>query len=88
MTDSERSSSTQDSDATEAPKRVEVKEKVIQYVGLSDIRRIDKADWALIGIQFGDVVWDKRNNWSVPVKDLPEEVLNYCRHDRELVVKE
>ena len=68
--------------------KVEIKEKTIQYVGLSDIRRIDKADWALIGVDSDDVVWDKNNNWTVPVKDLPEGVLNYCRHDRELVIKE
>lgn len=63
-----------------------VKEKVVKYMGLSDVRVIRKEDWAQIGVEHDDVQWDKTNNWRVPAKDLSKDVLEYCQHDRELMV--
>lgn len=62
-------------------------EKVVQYVGTSDVRVIYATDWKVIGIEHDDVVWHHGNNWQVPVNDLSEEVLEYCEKDRELVIK-
>lgn len=63
----------------------EIREKQVQYVGLSDIRIIRKADWAIIGVDNEDVVWNRANKWAIPVSQLSAEVLNYCQYDPELV---
>lgn len=67
---------------------VKLQEKFIKYVGLADVRIIRKESWAKIGIDHKDVVWDKNNGWKVKASDLSEQVLEYCNHDRELVVVE
>jgi hypothetical protein len=66
--------------------RIQLKEKFIKYVGLSDVRVIRPADWATIGIEAEELRWDKRNNFKVRATHLPRSVLEYCQHDRELVI--
>lgn len=63
-----------------------VREKLIRYVGLSDVRIIRKADWATIGVESEDVQWDRFNAWTLPASSLPQGVLEYCQHDPELVI--
>lgn len=65
---------------------VKLREKVVQYIGLSDVRVIYEGDWASIGIEHGEVKWDETNNWTVLAEDLSEEVLEYCQRDRELAI--
>lgn len=69
----------------EKPKLV-VQEKHVKYVGLSDIRIIRKEDWAMIGVEHDDVIWNRRNRFTVPADKLSKEVLEYCQHDPELVI--
>lgn len=69
----------------EEPKLV-VKEKYVKYVGLSDVRIIRKEDWATIDVEHDDVVWDRKNHFTVPADSLPKRVLEYCERDPELVI--
>jgi len=92
MTDSEPTPKTQVTDATEGSEQnksdVKLQEKYVKYVGLSDIRRIDKSDQKNhLGIEEpeSDVVWDKHNGWTIAVNELPENVVKYCQYDNELV---
>lgn len=66
-----------------------VQEKVIVYVGLSDVRVLHEDDLKYLGIEEpeGDVRWDRQNNWTIPVKDLPKQVVEYCQHDGELMLR-
>lgn len=66
-----------------------VQEKVVVYMGLSDVRLLDENDLRTLGIEKpeGVIQWNRRNNWTIPVKDLPKEVVEYCAHDHELVIK-
>lgn len=65
---------------------VAVWEKKVSYIGLSDVRIIRREDWAQIGIDHRDTVWDKSNGWSIPCALLPIPILEYCQHDPELVI--
>lgn len=67
----------------------QLQEKVVVYMGLSDVRLLSEEDLKMIGIEDpeGDIRWNRQNNWTIPVKDLPDQVVEYCQHDHELVVK-
>lgn len=70
--------------------RAKVVEKVVSYVGLSDRRVIYKSDQeSYLGIDKPekDIVWHKGNQWTIPANDLPEQILEYCQHDHEFVIR-
>lgn len=65
-----------------------LRHKYIKYVGLSDVRVIRPQDWKSIGVEAEEVRWSSGNDFRILADDLPEEVLEYCQHDRELVIVE
>lgn len=71
--------------------RVKLREKLIKYMGLSDRRVLYKSDLSqFLGIEDPeeDIVWDRNNNWSIPAEKLPDQVVEYCQHDREFAIVE
>lgn len=64
--------------------------KVVVYVGSADVRSIDKAAWDAVGVKDQNkVVWDKKNNFTVPVADLSDAAVAYCdEQDKGFVVRD
>ena len=55
--------------------------KVVKYIGPYDVKIITEKDWKAIEIDDqGDVKWDWRNDWAVPVEEFSEVALNYCKN--------
>lgn len=56
--------------------------KVARYVGTADVREIDKAGWDNAGVtDQNKVVWNRRNNWEVPLADLSDSAIAYLDND-------
>lgn len=53
--------------------------KVVRYIGTADVREIDKAGWDNAGVtDQNKVVWNRKNNWTVPVEDLSDAAVAYA----------
>lgn len=52
---------------------------VVRYIGGADIRIIDKASWAQVGVEQDKVSWDASNQWTIPASSLSKEAVEYCR---------
>lgn len=62
----------------------ETTEKVVKYIGTADVREIDSAAWKNVGVEDQNkVVWDRKNQFTVPVKDLQPGAVRYCDEDDE-----
>lgn len=54
----------------------------VKYVGFADVRKISKADWARVGVEDQEqVVWDKSNDFTVPLADLKAGAEGYFATD-------
>lgn len=61
----------------------------VKYTALPGIvseRSISKADWANIGIDHDDVVFNRGNRFQVDATDFTEEVMEYFRGDDDFSV--
>ena len=65
-------------------------EKVVQYVGTADVRKILKSDWNSLGIEDQEAVeWSAKNRFTVPAKDLKSAAVEYLdTQDSGFVVKD
>jgi hypothetical protein len=62
------------------------KVKVVKYQG-KDVRRISSKDLAMVGLEAPrPLVWDKSNNWAIPVRDLDRQLVHYLIATREFVI--
>lgn len=53
-------------------------EKVVRYVGSSDVREIDAASFARVGAEGQNkVVWNQANNHTVKASELTKDALKY-----------
>lgn len=51
-------------------------QRVVKYIGTSDVRSISKAEWSKAGVKGQeDVVWNAENKFQVPASDLSEDAL-------------
>lgn len=56
--------------------------KVVKYIGTANIRKISASDWRSIGVEEQtQVVWDKSNNFQVPVSELTADAVKYLDED-------
>ena len=57
-------------------------EKVVKYIGTADERSISAADWKSIEVEDQkQVVWNRRNKFTVPASELTEAALRYLDED-------
>lgn len=64
---------------TDSPESRVISSKVVRYIGLADVREIDKAGWDNAGVtDQKKVVWNRSNRWTVPAADLSDNAIAYC----------
>lgn len=64
--------------------------KVVVYIGQFGIREIDEASWDHVNVKGQkDVVWDRKNGWTVPVSEFSDDALTYLtEHESDFVVRD
>lgn len=60
--------------------------KVVRYIGDAHRRVLSRADWKGVGSGQGETVWEKKNNFSIPLDDFDADAQAYIETDEALVV--
>lgn len=73
----------------ETPPPAKTNDKFVVYVGTADVREIDSASWKQAGVEDQKkIVWDSRNNHTVPASEFNDDALKYLdERDSGFVVK-
>lgn len=57
----------------------------VRYIGTADRREISKKDWKAVDLVHDAVVWDRSNNFTIPVEDISEDAWQHIEDDDTLV---
>lgn len=74
---------------SEAVEPLDADAEYVEYKGKATIRRITQSDWEKARVKGqGEVVWDKSNDFQVPLSDLNSAALAVIRRDGAFAIPE